>query len=426
MSLVIKNGLVVTQNPKREVFKGDVLIEDGRIAALGQSLKGDESLDAKGCAVIPGLINAHGHVSMTLMRAVADDLNLEQFLDKTFAVDAKRTREDVYAGSLAGCAEMLLSGTTSFLDMYYHEDAAAQAVEETGIRGYLGWAVLDDDKTTQKGSPLRNCEKFIKSHRGKPLVNPLVALQGVYVCSEETFMGAKALAEREDTLLHMHLQETRYEVHEHEKKAGKRPVAWLDDMGFLNPRLSAAHCVWMTINEIKALKKKGVSVAHCPVSNAKLASGGVAPVPEMQREGVAVGLGTDGTSSNNCLDMFQEMKFCALTHKAHRWDATVLPAQKVLDMATIDGARLLHAEKELGSIGIGKLADITIVDMGGVWTIPTDESTVVSNLVYSCTGDRVRDVIVGGNPAVVNRKLVNADISKIVSSAGAAAKALRG
>jgi 5-methylthioadenosine/S-adenosylhomocysteine deaminase len=425
MSLVVRNGLVVTQNPKREVFRGDVLIEDGKVAALGQSLRGDETLDAKGCAVIPGLINSHGHASMTLMRAVADDLNLEQFLEKTFAVDAKRQRADVRAGALAGCAEMLLSGTTTFQDMYYHEDAVAEACEETGVRGYLGWAVLDDDKTTQKGSPLRNAEKFIKAHAGRKLVKPLAALQGVYVCSEETFLGAKALAEGTDTLLHMHLQETRYEVHAHEKATGKRPVAWLDGMGFLNSRLSAAHCVWMTINEIKTLRKAGVSVAHCPVSNAKLASGGVAPVPEMHTEGIAVGLGTDGSSSNNCLDMFLEMKFCALTHKAHRWDAMVLPAQKVLDMATIDGARVLHAENELGSIEIGKSADLAIIDLSHPAMLPTDERTVVSNLVYSCTGDRVRDVLVGGELVVKDRKLAKADLGAITASATAAAHGLR-
>jgi 5-methylthioadenosine/S-adenosylhomocysteine deaminase len=174
------------------------------------------------------------------------------------------------------------------------------------------------------------------------------------------------------------------------------------------------------------LKKNGVAVAHCPVSNAKLASGGVAPVPEMHAEGLAVGLGTDGSSSNNCLDMFQEMKFCALTHKAHRWDATVLPAQKVLDMATIDGARLLHAEKELGSIEIGKSADLAIIDLSGPWALPTDERTVISNLVYSCTGDKVRDVLVAGEPVVQDRKLVKADLAGIMAGAREAAEGLRG
>jgi 5-methylthioadenosine/S-adenosylhomocysteine deaminase len=286
--------------------------------------------------------------------------------------------------------------------------------------------VLDDDKTTQRGSPLRNCGKFIKNWKGKALVRPLVALQGVYVCSAETFAGARELAEREDALLHMHLQETRHEVHEHERKTGKRPVQWLDDAGFLSPRLSAAHCVWFTMNEVRMLKKNGVSVAHCPVSNAKLASGGVAPVPEMQAEGVVVGLGTDSPASNNTLDMFQEMRFCALTHKAHRWDATVLPAQRVLDMATIEGARLLRAERELGSIEIGKAADLAIVDVSSVGMVPTDERTVVSNLVYSCTGAMVRDVLVGGKAVVRGRDLTTAKSRDIASEVTAAARRLRG
>jgi 5-methylthioadenosine/S-adenosylhomocysteine deaminase len=349
MSLAIKNGLVATQNPGRDVLRADVLIEGGRITRVGKNLKGERSIDAAGCAVIPGLVNCHGHAAMALMKGVVDDLNLEQFLEKTFAIDARRTRADVKAGAMLGCLEMLLSGTTTFLDMYYHEDAVAEAVEATGIRGFLGWAVLDDDKTTQKGSPLKNAEKFIAQFISSDLVRPLIAPQGVYVCSEETLLGARALAEAKDVGMHMHLQETRYEVHEHEKKTGKRPIAWLDGIGFLNGRLSAAHCVWLTINEIRILRKNGVGVAHCPVSNAKLASGGIAPVPEMRREGVAVGLGTDGSASNNCLDMFQEMKFCALSHKAHRWDATVLKAQEIFDMATVEAARAIGAEKEIGS-----------------------------------------------------------------------------
>jgi len=417
MSLAIKNGLVATQNSKRDVLRADVLIEDGRIAAIGKSLKGEKSIDASGCAVIPGLVNCHGHAAMTLMKGVADDLNLEQFLDRTFAIDARRTRADVKAGAMLGCLEMLLSGTTTFLDMYYHEDAVAEAVEATGIRGYLGWAVLDDDKTTQKGSPLKNADKFIKDFKSSNLVRPLIAPQGVYVCSEETLLGARELAEKDDVGLHMHLQETRHEVHEHEMKTGKRPIAWLDGIGFLNERLSAAHCVWLTINEIRLLKKNGVGVAHCPVSNAKLASGGIAPVPEMRREGVHVGLGTDGSASNNCLDIFQEMKFCALAHKAHRWDATVLNAQEIFDMATIEAARVLGAEKELGSIEKGKRADLAIVDLTAPNMSPTYEGNLISNLLYSCTGANVRDVIVDGKVVLRARKLKTCDEAQIAKEA---------
>lgn len=424
MSLVVKDGLVVTQNPRREILRADVLIEHGRIAALGEHLKGDEVLDAKGCAVIPGLINVHTHVSMTLMRGLADYLLLEQFLERMFAIDARRTREDVRAGAMLGCVEMLLSGTTTFLDMYYHEDAVAEAVRATGIRGHLGWAVLDDHLTTQKGSPLKNCEAFASAHTGLERITPMVALQGVYVCSEETFMGAMDLAERLDLGMHMHLSETRQEVHEHERRTGQRPVPWLERIGVLSPRLSAGHCVWMTVNEIRTLGKHGVDVAHCPVSNAKLASGGVAPVPEMHANGLVVGLGTDSAVSNNCLDLFQEMKWCALVHKAHRWDATALPAQRVLDMATIEGARLLGVESKLGSIEAGKSADIAVVELSAPNLVPSCPENIVSNLVYACTGAHVRDVMVGGDVVVRARTPTRCGYSAVKADAEECARHL--
>ncbi|MEW5936444.1 MAG: amidohydrolase family protein [Candidatus Thermoplasmatota archaeon] len=424
MSLVVKDGLVVTQNPGREILRGDVLIEDGRIAALGAGLGGDEILDANGCAVIPGLINTHGHVSMTLMRGAADDLQLEQFLERMFALDARRTREDVRAGAILGCVEMILFGTTSFLDLYYHEDAVAEAVQAVGLRGYLGWVVLDDDLTTQKGSPIKNCEAFAKAHTSLERIAPIVAPQGVYVCSEETLAKSRELAEHLDLGMHMHLSETRQEVHEHERKTGLRPVPWLERIGFLSPRLSAAHCVWMTISEIRTLRKHGVGVAHCPVSNAKLASGGVAPVPEMHAEGLAVGLGTDSAVSNNCLDLFQEMKCCALTHKSHRWDATVLPAQRILDMATIEGARVLRAEKRIGSIEVGKSADIAVIDLSAPSLVPSRPENLVSNLVYACTGAHVRDVLVGGEVVVRDRNPTRCSYSAVRREAEERARTL--
>lgn len=194
MSILVKGGLVVTQNWKREVLKGDVLIENGKIASVGHAkARPDEVVDASGCVVMPGLINCHTHVAMSLMRSIADDVKLDKFLDKTFAIDAKRTPEDVAVGATLGCLEMARSGTTTFVDMYYSEDAIAKSVEEVGLRGYLGWTVLDEKFTTQKGKPIKNCEDFIRSHKGKPLIKPLVALQGVYVCSDETLMEGKEL-----------------------------------------------------------------------------------------------------------------------------------------------------------------------------------------------------------------------------------------
>lgn len=416
-TLALKNGWVVTQNPRREIVKADVLVEGGRITQVGKVGKADEVIDAKGCAVIPGLINAHTHISMTLMRGIADDVNLDGFLEKTFKVDAQRTPEDIRVGAELGAVEMLRSGCTSFLDMYYGQDEIAKAVASSGIRGFLGWVVLDEKFTTQKGSPLSNCERFIDAHSGKDRIHPLVALQGVYVCSEETLLAAKGLAEKKDVLLHMHLSETRREVYDHQSKTGKRPADWLKDIGFLCDRFLAAHCGWLTMNEMRALAQSGSSAAHCPVSNMKLASGFEAPVPEMQGLGMAVGLGTDGCSSQNRLDMWGEMKTCALLHKAQRLDASVMNAQRVLDMATIEGARALRMDKELGSIEPGKLADLAVIDLRHHAMTPSYPSNIVSNLVYSCQSDCVRDTVVGGVVAVRDRKLMTMDEAEVVQRA---------
>ncbi len=417
--------MIVTQNWKREVVKGDVLIEGDRISAVGHvKTRPDEVVDAAGCIVMPGLINCHSHVAMSLMRSVADDVKLDKFLDMTFAIDARRSPEDVAIGAALGCLEMAKSGTTAFLDIYYDEDRIAKAVETVGIRGYLGWTVLDEKFTTQKGKPIKNCEAFIKNHKNSPLVKPIVSVQGVYVCSDETWMAARELASKENTFCHYHVSETRPEVYEHQKKTGKRPVEYLSSLGFLGKGDVAAHGVWLTMNEVRLLANAGVSVAHCPVSNMKLASGGVAPIPEMVAEGVNVCLGTDGCSSNNTLDMFSEMKFASLMHKAHKWDAGVMSAQKCLDMATVDAARAIGAEKTLGSIEPGKKADIVIVDCSNASMSPTRADNAVANIVYASPSREVRDTIVDGRFVVRNRKVVTLDERSVVQKADEEAQKL--
>lgn len=415
----------MTQDANRQILRGDVLIEGDRVAQVGKvDRKADDILDASGCIVMPGLINCHAHVSMALMRSVADDVKLEGFLERTFAVDSKRTAEDVGIGASLGCLEMARTGTTTFLDIYYDQDVIAKSVEEIGIRGYLGWAVLDEQFTTQEGAPIKNCEKFIRDHKERRLITPVVAPQGVYVCSDETLMSSKELAAKTNTFCHFHLSETRYEVYEYQKVKGKRPCDHLADIGFFSKGDVAAHGVWLTINEIRKLAKAGVSVAHCPTSNMKLASGGVAPLPEMFENGVTVALGTDGCSSNNGLDMFLEMKFASLMHKAHRWDASVLPAQKVLDLSTIDAAKALGAEKDLGSIEPGKKADIVIIDCDTPGMTPTTLDNAVANLAYASAGSSVRDTIVDGRFVVLNHEVVTVDEKKVLQSAREAAEDL--
>ena len=415
----------MTQDSTRRVLRGDLRIENGRITSVGgRAASAEEELDASGFAVVPGFVNVHTHVAMSLLRGIADDRELAGFLETLFAVDAHRTETDVEAGARAGIAEMLLSGTTSFLDLYYFEDAVARAVESLGIRGFLGWAVLDPELTTQKGNPVENARAFIDRWKGRSLVTPLVAPQGVYVCNRETWLGAKEVADRAGTLLHYHLSETRKEVHDHQEKTGRRPVVWLEEIGFLGPRSVAAHAVWLTGEEIEILARRKVGVAHCPSSNLKLASGGVAPVVELRTAGAPVGLGTDSVASNNSLSMLREMHLAGLVQKNQRWDAAVLSAQELLDLATIEGARLLGRESELGSLEVGKQADFSLFRLDHPTLFPARPEAVVSHLAYSASDEAIDSVYVGGSPVVRHRELTTGRWDEIRREGEAAADVL--
>lgn len=425
MSLLLKNcRFLVTQNQTRQILeKYDVLIEGDRIAKIGKNLRADEAIDCSGSLVMPGLINSHTHIAMTLMRGVADDVKLEDFLKKTFAMDSKMTPKAVYSGAMLGCIESIRFGTTCFNDLYYSEDEIARAAIETGIRCNLSWAVLDKEFTTQKGEPLKNCERFIKEWKGKSkLVTPSIGPEGVYVCSEETYRGSKELSEEYEVNTHTHLSETRKEVYDHLRKTNKRPVEWLDGIGFLNGKLLAAHCVWLTKREMDIISKRDVKVSHNPTSNLKLASGGLAPVPELLGRGVSVSLGTDSCASNNNLDVFKEMKLAALLHKNCKWDATIIPAQKALDMATVEAARALGIDA--GSIEPGRLADLIIVGLNKAHLNPISKGNLVSNIVYSMTGSDVETSIIGGSVVMRGREIK--DESRIIKKANEALNAIKG
>ena len=424
--LVIANALLVTQDAARRVVRGDLRVEDGRFTHVGPDAprEGAAVVDGHTFAAVPGFINTHTHVAMAPLRGVADDRDLAGFLETLFAVDARRTEGDVEAGARAGIAEMLLSGTTSFLDLYYFEDAVARAVDSLGIRGFLGWAVLDPELTTQKGRPLDNAAAFIGRWKAHPRVTPLPAPQGVYVCGRETWLGARELAESAGTFCHFHLSETRREVHEHEAKTGARPAVWLERIGFLGVPSVAAHAVWLTGEEIALLGRRAVGVAHCPSSNLKLASGGVAPVVELRAAGTTVGLGTDSVASNNSLSMLREMHVAGLVQKNQRWDASVLPAQELLDLATIEGARMLGRGYDLGSLEVGKRADFSLVRLDHPTLVPARPEAIVSHLAYSASEEAIDSVYVDGQPVVRHRTLVRGDWSKIRAGAEAAAEAL--
>lgn len=425
MSIAIRNGLIITQNSEREVTKGDILIEEDRIERVGLvDEEADIEIDVGGGVVMPGLINTHTHVSMAIMKGMVDDLPFDDFLRRVFAIDSRRTEYDIAAGTRLGLLEMIRTGTTTFVDLYYSLDTVAKEVENAGIRGVLCWAVLDEEFTTQKGNPMKNCMKFYEAFKNHRLVTPGVGPQGVYVCSDETLIQASEFASEKGLPLTLHLSETRREVYDFRRKKGKRPVEHLYEINFLGRNCLAAHSAWLTINEVRLLAKSGTSISTCPVSNMKLATGGIPPIPEMLREGVTVSVGTDGSSTNNCLDMFREMKFLALLHKASRWDPTALPAQQVLDMVTIAAARAIGKEKELGSIEAGKKADLIILDAKEPNMAPLRVQNAVSNVVYSATGANVSTTICDGKILMRDRKFVTMDPEKVIDEAQRAAEVL--
>jgi 5-methylthioadenosine/S-adenosylhomocysteine deaminase len=398
-----------------------VKIDEGKIVELGQNIvssRNDETIDCRGKVMIPGIVNTHTHLAMTLLRGYADDLELKEWLEeKIWPLEKRLTADMVYSGALLGCLEMIRTGTTCFVDMYFFMERVADAVKESGLRGLLSHGIIDPPNKADKERDRKRTlalSQYIK-RLGEPRVRFILGPHSPYTCDQDTLLWCKEIAEKEDTIVGIHVAETRGEQARSEENKKARVVDYLDRIGFLSDRVLAAHAVWLTKSEVKLLGKRGARVAHCPVSNMKLASGGVAPVPEMWEASVPVGLGTDGPASNNSLDMFETMKMCALIHKAYRWDPTIVPAQRVLDMATIDGAKCIGMEKTIGSLEPGKMADIVLVDLQDPNMIPVHNgATIVSDLVYSANGNNVDTTIVNGNVLMANRHFRTLDPPDVI------------
>ncbi len=417
MITAIRDAWVITQDPQRRILRGDVVIDGERIVSVGGEYKGsaDKEIKASGDVVMPGLINTHTHVAMSVMKGVVDDIPFPEFLDKVFKIDSDRTDKDLDIGTKIGCAEMMRSGTTTFVDLYYSEDVIAKAAMEAGIRGVLCWCVLDEEMTTQKGNPLQNCKRFYDSFKEKRKIMPGVGLQGVYVCGEETCRGAKEFSDEKKIPLTFHLSETRGEVNEHRKKTGKRPAEWLNDVGIFGERSIAAHSAWLTLNEVRAMGRAGMSISTCPTSNMKLATGGVAPIPEFIEYGVNTTIGTDGSTTNNSLDMMAEMKTLGLLQKSSRWDPTVAKAQELLDFATVNAAKAIGMQSSLGSIEAGKYADIVILNGGSPNIRPLLPENMISNIVYSGSSSNVKTVICQGDIVMEDGRINTIDEAEILS-----------
>ncbi len=424
-SILLKDcSWVVTQDHQRNVLQNvSVFCEDGRITQVGklEGMKADHVIDGRRKVLLPGLINTHTHLSMTLLRGFADDMELHRWLnERIWPQEAKLTGERCYWGAILGCAEMIVTGTTCFLDMYFYEEAVAKAVRKMGLRAFLSPGLLDfmNPELTQK--VLKETDDFAASLKqaNDPQIRAAIGPHSGYTCSPELLQRSVDLSTKYEAPLTIHVAETRKEQAECERDQGVRMVDYLDSLGVLTPRTIAAHAVWLTKNEVKKLAERGVKVSHCPVSNLKLADGGVAPLPEMMEAGVTVSLGTDGASSNNSLDMFETMKLAALIHKHSRWDPTLIPAQKALDFATIGGAQTLGIDSQVGSIGLGKRADLILIDLESPSTTPIHgRSGLISNIVYSLRSLQVSSTFVDGRPLMINRKLTDAKLSELIKEA---------
>jgi 5-methylthioadenosine/S-adenosylhomocysteine deaminase len=414
VDLIVSGGTVVTMDKERRVIEdGAVAVAGGRIVAVGKRSEiagryaAREVVDATGRAVIPGLINGHTHVPMTLFRGIADDLDLNEWLTKyIFPAEAKNVNEDfVRAGAQLGLAEMIRGGTTTYCDMYYFEDAVADETERAGVRGLLGETVIDfpvpDNKTW--ADAMRYTDNFVRKWKGHALITPAIAPHAPYTVSEAHLREVKAFSERTGAPIVTHVAETRKEVADITRDHGASPVEYLARIGFLGPRDVFAHTVHLTDAEINLLRQNGVGSVHNPQSNMKLASG-VAPVPQMLKAGVAVGLGTDGAASNNDLDMWEEMDTVAKLHKVATFDPKVITAEEALALATINGARALHMDSEIGSLEAGKRADIVVVDLDSLNQTP--RYNIYSHLVYATKAADVRTVVIEGRVVMRDRRLL--------------------
>jgi len=429
VDLVVKNGTVVTVDATRRVIPaGAVAVDAGRIVGVGpasevdSAFRGRDVLDAGGGIVIPGLINAHGHAPMVMFRGVADDLRLMEWLTKyIFPAEAKNVSAPfVKTATRLAALEMIRSGTTTFVDMYYFEDQIAEAAKEAGIRGVLGSTVIEvpggapDAKTVPDA--LANAERFLQRWKGDSLIVPAVAPHSAYLCSPETLKSVKALADRYQAPILIHLSEVADEVKTIKERYGKTSTEHLRDLGFLRKGVVGAHGVWLTESDRAILKAADVGIAHCPQSNMKLSSG-AAPVKAMLAEGIRLGLGTDGAASNNDLDMFEEMDSAAMLAKHASGDPTAAPAPAVLEMATLGGARALGMEDRLGSLEVGKRADVVVVSRAAARLHPMYDA--VSHLVYVAKGADVHDVVIEGRVVMRAGKVLTMDETAVIREAEA-------
>lgn len=417
MKKIIRNACIITMNDNMDLIQnGSMLIENGKIKNItAETMHDDEAeiTDAGGMILMPGFVNTHTHLPMTMLRGYADDLPLHEWLtEHIFPAEARMvTPENIRIATQLALIEMIKAGTVCFNDMYFFENIIAEETKKAGIRGVMGESLIDFPtatfKTVQEGIALT--EKLIGQWQGDPIIHPSVCTHAPYTCSKETLQKAKKLADKHHTLLQIHLAETRKEITDITAKTGMPPAEYLHAIGLLDRNVIAAHCVWLNPHEIELMAATGTAIGHCPKSNLKLASG-IADTETYLKAGITVGIGTDGTASNNTLDMVEEMRFAALLPKVTHDNPEAVNASTALRMATINGARALGLEKITGSLEPGKSADLILVNSQATNMIPIYNE--YSAIVYAMNSKNIKHAMVNGEWIMKNRIVLNIDKEK--------------
>jgi len=426
VDLLVSGGALVTMDGERRILedgaiavKGDVIVALGPRAEIESKFAASQTINARGKLVLPGFINGHTHAAMTLLRGLHDDVTLDEWLRKyIFPAEAKNvTEEFVRWGTRLAAAEQIRGGVTTFADMYYFEDAVAEETKAAGMRGVLGETFIDfpapDNKTN--AAALEYTEKFLKRWQGDPLIHAAPAPHSIYTCSQKTLQDAAALARKYNAPILIHVAEMKKELDDSRAQNGTTPVQYLDKIGILGPDVVAAHCIFVDAADRKILAQRNVGCVHNPSSNMMLASG-VSPVPELRAAGAAVGLGTDGPAgSNNDLDLMEEIDLAAKLAKITKMDPLALNAKSVVEMATIDGARALHMEKEIGSLEAGKKADLILIGLDEPNAVPMYD--IYAQIAYALKGSDVQTVIIGGRVVMLDKKLLTVDEAAAIAKA---------
>src|SRR5271157_5882614 len=430
----IINGMVVTMDGQHHIYDdgavvvtGDTIVAVGPRSELEARYESRQIIDAKNKLVLPGFINGHTHVPMSLLRGLHDDVTLNDWLYKyIFPAEAQNVNEEfVRWGTRLAAAEQIRSGVTTFADMYYFEDAVAEETKAAGMRGVLGETFIDFPAPDNKSEAemLAYTEKFLKRWQGDALIHAAPAPHSIYTCSKKTLEDAAALARKYHAPILIHVAEMKKERDDSEKANGMSPVQYLDKIGVLGPDVVAAHCIFVNEADRKLLAERQVGCVHNPSSNMMLASG-VSPVPELRAAGVAVGLGTDGPAgSNNDLDLMEEIDLAAKLAKITKMDPLALNAKVVVEMATVDGARALHMEKEIGSLEAGKKADLVLITLDEPNAVPMYD--VYAQIAYSLKASDVETVVIGGRAVMRDRKLLTVDEARVLEKAREYGKLVR-